>query len=75
MLETYLGERSPHRNALIEGAERRNKLIHRSEEEPVTLAQAAEYVQTAMQAIHHLYARLYPEWQGNEALNLIQHYG
>lgn len=75
VLEIYLGERSPHRKALIEGAERRNKLIHRSEEEPVTPAQAAEYVQTVMQAIHHLYARLYPGWLGNEALNLIQHYG
>ncbi|MFU1926789.1 hypothetical protein ACLQ9J_08585 [Bordetella hinzii] len=75
VLKTYLGEPSPHRNALIEGAERRNKLIHRSEEEPVTQAQATEYVQTVMQAIHHLYALLYPGWQGNEALNLIQHYG
>lgn len=75
VLETYLGERSPHRKALIEGAERRNKLIHRSEEEPVTLAQATEYVQTVMQAIHHLYSRLYPGWQGNDAMNLIQHYG
>lgn len=75
VMEVYLGERSPHRKALIDGAERRNKLIHRSEEEPVTQAEACEYVQTVTKAIHHLYARLYPGWIVNEALSLIQHYG
>ncbi|MBP6018376.1 MAG: hypothetical protein KA735_02700 [Burkholderiaceae bacterium] len=75
VLEAYLGKPSPYRKALIAGAERRNKLIHRSEETPVTPAEAAEYVQTVMKAIHHLYELLYPEWPGNEALRQIEHYG
>lgn len=75
VLEAYLGQRSPHVQALKKGAEKRNKLIHRSEDEVVTAAEAAEYLRIVMKAIHHLYELVYPAWKGNEALRVIQHYG
>lgn len=60
VMKEYLGEVSPFRNALIAGSERRNKLVHRPEDQVITLSEADAYVATVERAIFHLLYLVYP---------------
>jgi len=54
VLESVAGERSAFRKELHEGAERRNKLVHRPEDEELDHQQVIDYLDTVDQAIRHL---------------------
>lgn len=74
ILEKYCGAQSPQRAKLIKGAEKRNKLVHRPEETVITEGEAQDYVTNVMQAIHHLYSLLYPDWEVVKRLNELPHF-
>lgn len=61
VLESFTGQRSPVLNELKKGAEIRNKLIHRPNEEVITYEAANKYVHVVELAIYHLLALLYPD--------------
>jgi len=73
LLQAYLGERSPYLKAIREGVKKRNQLVHRPKETPVTREEADEYVNQIMKAIHHLYGLIYPDWELKEVMNTIRH--
>ena len=54
ILEAYSGQRSPHLNALADGAERRNKLIHQPEDIRLDHQEVLDYLSTVTSAIRHL---------------------
>jgi len=62
VLEHYTNERSPKVSKLSEGAEVRNKLIHRPQGAPIPHQKAIEYVKDVEAAIGHLFSLLYPEY-------------
>ena len=54
ILEQYTGERSPFVRKLNEGAERRNRLVHRPEVVRLDHQEVLDYVQVVREAIRHL---------------------
>ena len=75
ILEKYLGEKSPYVSAMNKGAEKRNKIVHQPLEVAVTLDEAQNYVNDVMQAIHHLYGLLYPNWKVAKDLSNLRRLG
>ncbi|MEH6707405.1 MAG: hypothetical protein V7667_05455 [Alloalcanivorax venustensis] len=72
VLEAYFGVKSQQRKVLAKGAERRNKLIHRPNEELISFEEAREYTKQVMEAIHHLYSLLYPDSELTKIINQIK---
>ncbi len=60
ILSSFIGEESPVRKELQKGAEIRNKLIHRPEEQAITSLQSHKYVEYVQYAIFHLLTHLLP---------------
>ncbi|PFE65795.1 hypothetical protein CN316_22145 [Bacillus cereus] len=60
VLEKYAGEKYPKYNKLGEGAQMRNKLVHRPEEARITYEQAVSYIMLVEDAIYYLLRSLYP---------------
>lgn len=61
IMEQYLGEKSPYRKSLIKGAEIRNSLIHRHDDQGLDDQKAVNYVIEVEKAIFHLLTLLYPD--------------
>ena len=61
VLESYANERSPKLAAIAKGVERRNKLLHRPQEEHISLKEANKYIHDVEIAIYHLLTLLYPK--------------
>ena len=54
VLEAVTGEKSPHRNELDKGAERRNKIVHQPKAEHLDTQEVFDYVSMVGEAISHL---------------------
>jgi hypothetical protein len=61
VLKDYTGEESPMYAQLANGAERRNALIHRTDEPTPNRKEALMYIHQVEVAIFHLYTKLYKE--------------
>jgi len=61
ILRRYAGEESPKKKEIQKGAERRNELVHRPEENKIDEQEAAKYVEDVQVAIFHLLSLLYPD--------------
>lgn len=61
ILKKYTGENSPKLDELIEGARKRNMIIHSPDEISITRKEANNYVHDVDEAIHYLLSHLYPD--------------
>ena len=61
ILEYYTNEKSPKVNKLAEGADTRNKLVHRPKDIHIDADQANKYIHDVETAIYHLLTLLYPD--------------
>lgn len=61
ILKFYTGQRSPKLRELSEGAQVRNRLVHRPKEIHIDRREAIKYVQDVETAIYHLLTLLYPD--------------
>ena len=54
VLESVAGEKSPRRKEMLKGAEKRNRLVHRPEQEILDHRQVVDYLDNVYTAIKHL---------------------